>query len=277
VSQSGSAGTLAAGDYLKDRFPDVKIVASEALQCPTLLLNGHGSHRIEGIGDKHVPWIHNVRNTDVVMAIDDEACLRVFRLFNEPEGKAYLASRGVLEEYLDRLDTLGLSSVGNLISAVKFAKYFELGPRSLVLTVLTDSAELYQTRLEEMRRSAGAYQALDAASDYHRYLLGAATDHLLELDFRTRKRIHSLKYFTWVEQQQKSPEELSRQWDDFPDYWRAVQHQVEDVDRLIEAFNAKVAVPASSRVLDAAEVPSPDGDAEIRLGDEASLRPTSHP
>ena len=258
VSQSGSAGTLATGDYLKDRFPDVKVVASEALQCPTLLMNGHGAHRIEGIGDKHVPWIHNVRNTDVVMAIDDEACLRLFRLFNEPEGRAYLVSRGVDEGYVERLDTLGLSSVGNLLSAIKFAKYFELGPRELVLTVLTDSAELYQTRLGEMLESAGPYRELDAACDYHRYLMGAATDNVLELDFRSRKRIHLLKYFTWVEQQQKSPEELNRQWDDFPEYWRAVQNQVEDVDRLIEAFNAEVASPAGAGAPDTAAAPAPD-------------------
>ena len=61
ISATGSAGTIAAGDYLRTKFPHLKVVASEALQCPTLLQNGFGGHRIEGIGDKHVPWIHNVR------------------------------------------------------------------------------------------------------------------------------------------------------------------------------------------------------------------------
>jgi cysteine synthase A len=242
VSQSGSAGTLGAGDYLKERYPDARIVASEALQCPTLLMNGYGDHRIEGIGDKHVPWIHNVRNTDVVMAIDDEACLSLFRLFNEPEGLGYLQTQGIQETFLEKLTLLGISGIGNLLSAIKFAKYFELGARDLVLTVLTDSSELYGTRLEEMRQSRGPYTAMDAAGGFHRYLLGESTDHMLELDFQARKRIHQLKYFTWVEQQQKSLEELSRQWDDFPEYWSNIHDQVGEIDRLIEAFNAQTAV-----------------------------------
>ncbi|MCH9007516.1 pyridoxal-phosphate dependent enzyme, partial [candidate division KSB1 bacterium] len=87
VSSTGSAGTIACGDYLKQQFPQSKIVAAEALQCPTLLQNGYGGHRIEGIGDKHVPWIHNVRNTDMVVAVDDAACMNLIRLFNEPAGE----------------------------------------------------------------------------------------------------------------------------------------------------------------------------------------------
>ena len=83
VSATGSAGTIAAGDFLKTKHRRLKIVAAEALQCPTLLRNGFGAHRIGGIGDKHVPWVHNVRNTDAVAAIDDEDCLRLARLFNE--------------------------------------------------------------------------------------------------------------------------------------------------------------------------------------------------
>ncbi len=139
-------------------------MASEALQCPTLLLNGYGDHRIEGIGDKHVPWIHNVRNTDVVTAIDDEACLSIVRLFNEPEGKNYLLKRGLPETLIQSLPLLGISGIGNLLSAIKFAKYMELKKRDMVITVLTDSMELYGTRLEEMRRAHGPYTRLDAAA-----------------------------------------------------------------------------------------------------------------
>jgi len=239
VSQSGSAGTLGAGDYLKEQYPAAKIVASEALQCPTLLLNGYGDHRIEGIGDKHVPWIHNVRNTDVVMAIDDEACLSLLRLFNEPEGRFYLESEGVSSDLLEKLDLVGISGIGNLLSAVKFAKYFELGADDIVLTVLTDSVELYQTRLEEMRLARGPYARSDAERDFHRYLLGQATDHMIELDFPSRKRIHQLKYFTWVEQQRKTLDELDRQWDEFPEYWSRIHDQVTEIDRQIEAFNSR--------------------------------------
>jgi cysteine synthase len=242
VSQSGSAGTLAAGDYLKERYPNGKILASEALQCPTMLWNGYGDHRIEGIGDKHIPWIHNVRNTDVVTAIDDEACLSLVRLFNEPEGRKYLDAKGIPEDFLSKLDLLGISGIGNLLSAIKFAKYFQLTGRDIVLTVLTDSMELYNTRTEEMRQSRGRYTPMDASADFHRYLMGESTGHMLELDYYGRKRIHHLKYFTWIEQQKKSLDELNRQWDDFPEFWDCIHRQAEEIDRLIEDFNERAGV-----------------------------------
>jgi cysteine synthase A len=147
---TGSAGTIASGDYLKQLFPTSKIIASEALQCPTLLNNGFGSHRIEGIGDKHVPWIHNVKNTDFVMAIDDNAVVNISRLFNEPEGRKYLSKKGVPANFVNQLDLLGFSGIANLLSAIKFAKYYELGESDIVLTVLTDSMQLYGSRIEEM-------------------------------------------------------------------------------------------------------------------------------
>ncbi len=242
VSHSGSAGTLGAGDYLKERFPSIRVVAGEALQCPTLLLNGYGDHRIEGIGDKHVPWIHNLRTTDVVTAIDDEACLSLVRLFNEPEGKTYLLKRGVPEGVIGSLPLLGISGIGNLLAAIKFAKYFELTGRDIVVTVLTDSMELYGTRVEEMRGERGSYTQLDAAGDYHRYLLGQSVAHLLELTYPGRKRIHNLKYFTWIEQQQKQLAELKAQWEDYPDFWNRIHGQAEEIDRLITAFNEETGV-----------------------------------
>ncbi|HSR09942.1 MAG TPA: pyridoxal-phosphate dependent enzyme, partial [Thermodesulfobacteriota bacterium] len=188
VSQTGSAGTLGAGDYLKEKFPGSRIVASEALQCPTMLLNGYGDHRIEGIGDKHIPWIHNVRNTDVVTAIDDEACVSLVRLFNEPEGRTYLEDRGVPADFVSRLSLLGISGIGNLLSAIKFAKYYSLTRKDIVLTVLTDSMDLYGTRVQEMRAARGPYTQINAAAGYDRYLMGEATDNMLELTMRDRKR-----------------------------------------------------------------------------------------
>jgi cysteine synthase len=107
ISATGSAGTIAAGDFLRKSHPLVKVVATEALQCPTLLLNGFGDHRIEGIGDKHVPWVHNVRNTDVVAAIDDEQTISLLRLFNEPAGAAVLAEAGVDSAIVEKLPLLG--------------------------------------------------------------------------------------------------------------------------------------------------------------------------
>ncbi|HUV91494.1 MAG TPA: pyridoxal-phosphate dependent enzyme [Anaerolineales bacterium] len=239
VSATGSGGTIASGDYLKQLFPGSKIVASEALQCPTLLENGFGAHRIEGIGDKHVPWIHNVKNTDLVVAIDDNAVVKLSRLFNEPNGRTYLAKQGVPEEIVSQLDLLGFSGISNLLSAIKFAKYYEMGTDDIVLTVLTDSMELYQSRLREMHAEFGEYSEVDAAVDFARYLQGETTDNMTDLTYVDQRRIHNLKYFTWIEQQGKTYEEIMDQWYD-RDYWTGFQGQVEEIDELIEEFNAEV-------------------------------------
>jgi hypothetical protein len=237
---TGSAGTIACGDYLKQRFPASRIVASEALQCPTLLANGFGAHRIEGIGDKHVPWIHNVKNTDVVVAIDDNAVVSLARLFNEKAGRAWLAQAGVPQQLVGSLDLLGFSGISNLLSCIKYAKYFELGRNDVVLTVLTDSMQLYGSRLQEMHEQHGEYRLEDASAHFARYLAGASTDNLLELSYPDRRRVHNLKYYTWVEQQGRSFEEITAQWYD-PGYWTGVQSQVGRMDELIEEFNRRVA------------------------------------
>jgi cysteine synthase len=239
ASATGSAGTIASGDYMKQLFPSSKIVASEALQCPTLLQNGFGAHRIEGIGDKHVPWIHNVKNTDMVVAIDDNAVVNLSRLFNEPAGRAYLVKKGVPEAVVSNLDLLGFSGISNVLSAIKMAKYYELGEHDVVLTILTDSMELYGSRLKEMHEEFGQYDESSAAADFARYLQGQSTDNLLELSYVDRKRVHNLKYFTWVEQQGKTYAEIQDQWYE-ADYWTEVQKLAPQIDALIEEFNAEV-------------------------------------
>ena len=236
VLATGSAGTIACGDYLKQLFPGSKIVASEALQCPTILENGFGEHRIEGIGDKHIPWIHNVKNTDIALAIDDNAVVNVARLFNEPVGRQYLRDQGVNEGIVDQLDLLGFSGISNVLSSIKFAKYYELDAEDIVLTVLTDSMELYGSRLSEMHQEHGEYSETDAAADYARYIAGITTDNLLELNHVDRRRIHNLKYYTWIEQQGKTYEEIQAQWYD-RNYWTDLQAQVAEMDELIEQFN----------------------------------------
>jgi len=241
VLATGSAGTIGCGDYLKQIFPTSKIAASEALQCPTLLENGFGAHRIEGIGDKHVPWIHNVKNTDMIMAIDDAAVVNLSRLFNEPAGREYLIQQGVPENFVAHLDLLGFSSISNLVSSIKFAKYYELGESDVVLTVLTDSMELYESRLREMHEEYGEYTPLDAAAHFARFLQGLSIDNLTELTYVDRRRVHNLKYYTWIEQQGKTYEEIMDQWCD-PDYWIEVQAQVPEIDALITEFNELAAL-----------------------------------
>ncbi len=240
ASSTGSAGTIASGDYLKEQYPGSVICASEALQCPTLLNNGFGAHRIEGIGDKHVPWIHNVKNTDMVVAIDDAAPMAIMRLFNEAAGQEYLAAQGVSADLIARLPELGISSISNMLSAVKMAKYYEMGPNDVLMTIATDSMEMYGSRVDEYRELEGDFTTLNAAGVYQRYLMGESTDNLLELSYQDRKRIHNLKYYTWVEQQGKTYDELMDQWYD-PEYWTRIHGMDKEIDRLIEQFNARVA------------------------------------
>jgi cysteine synthase len=236
---TGSAGTIASGDYLKQRYPTSKIGAAEAVQCPTMLDNGFGEHRIEGIGDKHIPWIHNVKNTDMVIGIDDAATIDLIRLFNEPAGTSYLANQGVPAETIEQLPLLGISGVGNLLSAIKFAKYYELGSNDVVMTLGTDSMDMYQSRLGELNEERGGFGELDAAAAYHRYLLGTSIDYMEELGYYDRKRVHNLKYYTWVEQQGKTYDEIQAQWYD-PDYWTNVQELADPIDELINEFNERV-------------------------------------
>ena len=209
IFTSGSAGTMAAGDRIKDLNPAAKLGVGEALQCPTLLDNGFGAHRIEGIGDKHVPWIHNVKNTDLVVDIDDEDSQKLLRLFNEPVGRDYL----------------------------KMAKYYELTENDVIGTVMTDSADMYQSRIKELQDEDGEYTHEKAALDYHVHILGEKTDNMIELRYTDRKRIHNLKYYTWVEQQGKTSEELNALWYDTENTWDSVKKDADRVDELINAFN----------------------------------------
>ncbi|MEZ4517368.1 MAG: pyridoxal-phosphate dependent enzyme [Chloroflexota bacterium] len=239
VSATGSGGTIASGDYLKEQFPTSVIAASEALQCPTLLFNGFGAHRIEGIGDKHVPWIHNVKNTDMVVGIDDAASIGIMRLFNEEAGQEYLAGQGVDPSLIEQLPDLGISSIANVVGAIKMAKYYEMGPDDIVMTIATDSMEMYQSRIEEYRDLDGPFTALDAAYIAGRYLHGANIEYVQELSYYDRKRIHNLKYFTWIEQQGRELDELNAQWYD-PTYWTSIHGLTDEIDVLIDQFNEQV-------------------------------------
>jgi len=239
VLTTGSAGTIGCGDYLKEKFPMSKIAAGEALQCPTLLANGFGAHRLEGIGDKHVPWIHNMKNTDMIIAVDDNNTMGLIRLFNETIGQKYLLKKGVSKNIIEQLPLLGISSVANLIMAIKFAKYYELTEKDIVFTVFTDSMELYGSRMQELNEEFGPYDDTDAAIDYHRNLQALSTDYMQELNYYDRKRVHNLKYFTWIEQQGKDLDELNAQWYDYENYWSAMRRQIGEIDKLIDEFNKR--------------------------------------
>ena len=180
-----------------------------------------------------------MKNTDAAIGVDDEATISLTRLFNEPAGKAYLIDQGVKPELVEQLSLFGISCIGNMVATIKMAKYYEMGSGDVLLTVGTDSMEMYQSRLVELREERGEFTSLDAAASFSRYMLGAGIDYVQELSYYDRKRVHNLKYYTWVEQQGKTYEEIQAQWYD-PDYWTSIQAMADPIDELIEAFNAKV-------------------------------------
>ena len=239
ISASGSGGTLGAGYYLKKKFPGCKVTAAEALQCPTLMQNGFGGHRIEGIGDKHVPWVHDCKETDFICAVDDEKPMRLIRLFNEAKGIEVLKSSGVPSELAEQLDLLGISSVGNILASIKFAKYNELTESDYLVTVATDSMQLYGSRIRELAEERGEYTVSQAERDME-MLLGQTYDNLKELTYYEKKAVHNLKYFTWIEQQAKDLSELNAQWYDHDTYWNSAFDTADRFDELAAEFNEMI-------------------------------------
>ena len=238
VSATGSAGTIAAGDWLKDRY-GTKIVAVEALECPTLLENGFGEHNIQGIGDKHVPLIHNVMNTDLVVAISDVATDQLLSVFNTDAGRTYLADRrGVPAAIIAELGSFGISSICNILAAIKTAKVLDLGPDEVVVTVATDGAAMYLSEQAKItaRDFPGGFDAVAAAETFGRHVLGAGEDHLLELTRADRDRIFNLGYFTWVEQQGMPIDEFEARRSQ--DWWRDLRSLIPAWDEMIDEFNA---------------------------------------
>ncbi len=239
VSATGSAGTIAAGDHLKGAL-GARIAAVEAVECPTLLMNGFGEHNIQGIGDKHVPLIHNVMNTDVVVGVSDHATDTLLTLFNTDEGRQYLVERrGVDPALVAELSLFGISSICNIVAAVKLAKYFDLGPDDVVLTVATDSAAMYgsEVRKATTRYFVNRFDAVSAGETRGQYLGGASVDHLMELTHVDRKRIFNLGYFTWVEQQGVSLEDFSVRAQQ--SFWDGLLDLAPAWDAMIDEFNAE--------------------------------------
>ncbi len=242
VSATGSAGTIAAGDYLKDHHGSVT-VAVEALECPTMLNNGFGEHRIQGIGDKHIPFIHNVMNTDMVVAVSDRSTDALNVMFNSPAGRDFLETRrGVPQGTIEQLASLGISSICNILAAIKTAKYYRMGSSDVVITVATDGAEMYESEAEKTLASTfhGRFDAVDASGVFGQHMLGLTTDHLLELTLRDRERIFDLGYFTWVEQLGYSVDEFRERQN--PSYWRELQQLVPIWDALVTIVNRQGAV-----------------------------------
>lgn len=238
TSAMGSAGTIAAGDRLKQIWPEHKIVGLEPIQCPTLFNNGYGSHEIQGIGDKHVTWIHNVWNMDALMCIDDRECLAGLRVFASAAGRAALKDYyGLDGDFVEKLGPLfGISGICNILGAIKAVKYYDFGEDDLVVTIATDSLERYHSVMANLEREQGALTPTSAVGIVERVFRGAKTDWVMAGTAEARTRWHNLKYYTWVEQQGKTVEELDAQKD--PDWWREHQQLVGQIDAKLEAMRA---------------------------------------
>jgi cysteine synthase len=236
VCASGSSGTLAAGDYLKDKF-NTSIAVVEATECPTLLNDGYGEHNIQGIGDKHVPLIHNVMNTDFVVGISDQATNNLNMIFNTEIGQQYLSiNKGLDSTFVHRLPEFGLSSIANILASIKLSKYMKLGPDDAIITVATDGADLYLTELEKTKKEfVGSYDSTTCAEIYGQYLKGTTTDYMMELNQKDKERIFNLGYYTWVEQQGVDINHFEERR--YQGFWKQHLQKMLDLDEEIDKFN----------------------------------------
>ena len=244
VSATGSAGTIAAGDHLKERF-GTRIVAVEALECPTMLRNGYGEHNIQGIGDKHIPLVHNVMNTDTVIGVSDAISDGLNLLFNSDTGKSYLARRKKIDPALvTAFADVGISGLANIVAAIKLAKHFNYGPNDAIVTIATDSAELYNSERTSFgaKHYADGFDEVNAGELFGRCLDGLTDNDVLELTHRERLRIFNLGYYTWVEQQGVTLDDFERRRDQ--SFWRGLVDTIPAWDRLIEDMNAEVGLNA---------------------------------
>ncbi len=233
-SAMGSGGTIAAGDRLKQVWPEHRIVGLEPIQCPTLFNNGYGDHDIQGIGDKHVTWIHNVYNMDALMCLDDVECKKGLQLLTEEPGWRVLADAGVSQEDIQLMSTtFGISGVCNVLGAIKTAKFYGLGKDDVVVTILTDAVDRYHSVMAQMTATYGKMGKVEAQVRLESIFHGQRLDWILEGTREARARWHNLKYYTWVEQQGKTVAELNAQR--HQEYWLAEQARIAEIDARLTA------------------------------------------
>ena len=230
VSAMGSAGTIAAGERLKQTDPATRTVGLEPVQCPTLYCNGFGGHDIQGIGDKHVTWIHNTDRMDAIMCIDDLASKKGLQVLAEEPGQRVLAEMGLPDETVRSLpQLLGISSICNILGAIRTARFYRFGRDDLIVTVATDGVDRYHSVLERLTATEGRMDEREAYARLRSIFHGQALEWIREGTRLARDSWFNLKYYTWVEQQGRSGEELLAQRD--PAFWLKEQAAVDEIDR----------------------------------------------
>jgi len=233
VSAMGSGGTIAAAERIKHEYHDALTIGVEPIQCPTIYWNGYGGHDIQGIGDKHVTWIHNVFLMDAIMCIDDIESKKGLQMMTEEAGWKVMAERyGVPEESIREMnDIMGISGVCNVIASIKTAKFYGLRDDETIFTVATDTMDRYHSVMDQMTQTYGPMDETEAAVRFVSIFHNAKTDWIREGTRHAKQSWFNLKYYTWVEQQGKTVAELDAQRD--PGYWLEQQARTQEMDRLL--------------------------------------------
>ena len=199
VSAPGSAGTLAAGDEIKARYPECAICALEPKECSTLFNNGRGTHRIEGIGDKMVTLIHNVLTTDYVALIHDDDCVMGLELL---ERRRSLVERllGRPRGYLDALEgVFGISGICNVLGAIRLARYLGLGPEDNVVTIATDGMDRYPSVLANLEKRRGPLDDAKLSASFEEIFRGGDAREILDLrPAEQKERLFGYKEQVWT-------------------------------------------------------------------------------
>jgi cysteine synthase A len=236
-SAPGSAGTIAAGDAIKQVFPECKIAALEPYECSTLANGGRGQHRIEGIGDKMCTLIHNVLTTDFVTLIYDDECVKALKVIHD--NPAILVKLGVDPEVAEGMrDLFGVSGVCNILGAIKMAKYLKLGPEDNVVTIATDGFDRYHSVLEDLDRrcleTAGFVLERWIRDIFH----GADERHIYDYRRADRKeQLFRQKEQDWL------PFGYTKEYIDSmrsPEFWENEYRKIDGYNEKIKSLRSKV-------------------------------------
>ena len=233
TSAMGSSGTIACGDRVKQIHPGCRVVGLEPVQCPTLYSNGFGGHDIQGIGDKHVTWIHNTDNMDAIACIDEWDCKKGMQLVHEDAGLEVLEKSGAKRSDLEFMRELfGISGICNILGAIKTAKHYKMGKGDVLFTIATDSTERYYSVLGAMNKQLGPMDKTEASKRLESIFHKQGTDYMLEGTTHARDCWANLKYYTWVEQQGKAVDELRAQRT--REYWEKEQSKIDNTNKKIK-------------------------------------------
>ena len=145
-------------------------------------------------------------------------------------------------EIADQLRHFGLSSICNMLAAIKTAKQLGLGADDVVISVATDGSEMYGSEKASYLSTnyPDGLAEVDVAAIVAQHLAGADTEHLEELDATGRERIFNLGYYTWVEQQGVTIEDFDLRRSQA--FWDELHTMAPAWDAMIDDFNQATGV-----------------------------------